>query len=303
MTNARFKKLFYIYRLILITIIIKMKKIRFFFVITAVASLAAYVFFGCKDKDKVAPLIFINGSNPYTTILEEPYDDSLAVAEDNLDGTLTGSLIIGHNIPKKKITGVTDSVTSKVGVYEVNYTATDKAGNQKISIRTVYVKNWAWPYEVPYTVYRKKAVPSIDSVGCQYWKYYPYRTVVQKYNIAADKVTNKKILIPLGGEIKIKVDGFFVDAVTNPLRIQILTQDVWGIKGWNGTIVDTARMQYRVSGVNLTGSDHSASYVDNQLPGHLKLIIKYSINKILSTTPAVLLGPTVIYTDTLNQRF
>lgn len=303
-----FKKNIYIYRLILITIKRKMKKIRFVFVLTAIASLTTYVFFGCKDKDKIAPLIFINGSNPYTAELEKPYNDSLAVAEDNLDGTLTGSLIIGHNIPKKKqnnpsLPFYNDSVTSKVGVYEVNYTATDKAGNQKLTLRTVYVKNWAWKYEVPYLISRKKVGTVTENIGYEYWKYFPFRTVVQKFNITADKQINKKILIPLGGEIKIKVEGNFVDANTNPLRIKIATQSVMGQIGWNGTIIDTNRVLYKVYGESVVASDFSASYVENQLPGHLKIVVKYFISKHTTLLPTSPSGTPIQYTDTLNQRY
>lgn len=303
MKHIALKKNIYIYQLILITILRKMKKIRFIFVVMAIASLTAYVFFGCKDKDKVAPLIFINGSNPYTTELEKPYVDSLAVAEDNLDGTITGSLVVEDNIPMKKLGN--DSVTSKAGTYEVTYTATDKAGNQKQLIRTVYVKNWAWKYEGPYTTYRKKISPPSDSIGYEYWKSYPYRTVQQKFNITADKDTNMKILVPLGGEIKIKVNAYFIAALTNPLRIKIEPQSVMGQIGWNGTTVDTARVLYKVWGnESVVGSgDYSASYVANQAPGHLQLIIKYYISKHSTLLPTSPSGTPVLYVDTLNQRY
>lgn len=272
-----------------------MKKFNFVFSIVAIFAIVGYVSFGCKNKDKFAPKIYLNDGDAVTTELNKPFIDPGAIAEDNLDGTISGNIVVGHNIPKKYESP--DSVTSKTGEYIMTYSVTDKAGNTKSASRNVKVRNYAWPYELQYLLSRKKITNNSDSVGCQYAKYY-YRKLPQKTTIVADKAMNRWISLPLGGEIKIKAMGYFVDNT----HIRIEQQDLIGQRGYVKTVdtnyVDTARVKYRIKGL---GTDNAPmSIVSDTTNGRKKIIVKYYISKFLTlTSPDP--GTNFEYTDTLTQ--
>jgi hypothetical protein len=78
--------------------------------------------------DKVAPVITIIGSSPTFVIVGETYVEYGAIAIDDIDGDITGSI---------KTEGVVD--TSIVRSYQITYSVTDKAGNKASEKRIVVV--------------------------------------------------------------------------------------------------------------------------------------------------------------------
>lgn len=266
-----------------------MRKHRLFFGLIIFISLTSCIFFACKDKDKIAPLIFLKGGDT-TAELEKRYVELGAIAEDNSDGRISGSILVGHNIPMKFANG--DSVTQKTdpAPYEVHYFISDKAGNTSTKTRYVLVRNWAWPYEAQYTLTRKK-ISGNDSIGFQYGDY-PLHTPV-KVTISADKYKNKRVAIPIGGAIKVKV---FADFTSDLLHLKIESQDVMGVLPPPN---DTAQAKYRVYGY---GTLNDATTITDSVSGRKMILIKYYISKfptITSTAP----GPNHVYIDTLRQRY
>ena len=79
-------------------------------------------------KDTIAPVISIKGKNPKYRALGSGYVDEGASAKDKVDG-----------IVEVTMTGTVN--TDTVGIYEIIYTAKDKAGNEAKAIRKVIVEN------------------------------------------------------------------------------------------------------------------------------------------------------------------
>lgn len=78
-----------------------------------------------------APVITMNGSNPMFVDLDGSYSEPGATATDDIDGDLTGSIIVGG-----------DTVNPAVlGTYTVTYTVTDSGTNQAQVSRSVVVRN------------------------------------------------------------------------------------------------------------------------------------------------------------------
>ncbi|MDB2587676.1 DUF5011 domain-containing protein [Flavobacteriaceae bacterium] len=80
------------------------------------------------EADIIAPVITLNGANPMEVYLNQPYNEPGATAFDNVDGDLTSQIIITGQVN-----------TSLAGVYTVNYTVSDAAGNQASVNRRVNV--------------------------------------------------------------------------------------------------------------------------------------------------------------------
>ncbi|MBI5218749.1 MAG: hypothetical protein HY958_07460 [Bacteroidia bacterium] len=275
-----------------------MRKHRLFFGLIIFISLFSCIFFACKDKDKITPLIFLIG-NDTTAELEKRYVDLGAIAEDNADGNINSSILTGHNIPMKFAHG--DSVTSRADPttpYEVHYYVTDKAGNATTKTRKVLVRNWAWPYEAQYTLTRTK-VSGNDSIGYQYGDY-PLKTPM-KVNITADKDTNKRITLPIGGSIKVKVFASFtsVPSDLSHLHLKIGQQEVIGVKGIVG-IDEQKPTKYRVFGF---GSQNDSTIVKDSVSGRKRILIKYYIQEFDSTPSVMNWKPSKVYCDMLNQRY
>ena len=81
-------------------------------------------------KDKVAPVITLNGNEETYISLGEKFNDPGVKAEDNCDGDLTKEV-------KKE--GSVD--TSKLGEYTITYKVSDKAGNEATKTRKVVITN------------------------------------------------------------------------------------------------------------------------------------------------------------------
>jgi hypothetical protein len=80
------------------------------------------------STDTTAPVVTITGPTSVTVTVGGTFTDQGAVAVDDVDGDITSSIVV---------TGTVD--TSTIGVYGVNYTATDKAGNVTTVARVVNV--------------------------------------------------------------------------------------------------------------------------------------------------------------------
>ena len=81
-------------------------------------------------EDEVAPVITLVGDNPQTIQAGDPYTELGATAIDDVDGDISGSIVID----------ATAVVTSALGSYEVTYDVSDAAGNAATQvIRTVDV--------------------------------------------------------------------------------------------------------------------------------------------------------------------
>jgi hypothetical protein len=79
-----------------------------------------------EEADTTPPVITINGNNPETVTWGDTYTDAGATATDNIDGSVSVSS-----------SGSVD--TSLLGSYQINYSATDAAGNNATAFRTVNV--------------------------------------------------------------------------------------------------------------------------------------------------------------------
>ena len=78
------------------------------------------------STDRVPPVITLTGESTVTVIQNSQYTDAGATATDNIDGTV-------------KVSSSSSVDTSKVGTYTITYTATDNAGNEASTQRTVKV--------------------------------------------------------------------------------------------------------------------------------------------------------------------
>ena len=93
---------------------------------------------GCKKDDTSDPVVTLKGSATEKVVLNTPWTDPGATAEDDKDGVLTAT-------PSKVVD------VNKAGVYQIVYSATDAAGNTGTDTRTVTVYNeaeavWAGTY-------------------------------------------------------------------------------------------------------------------------------------------------------------
>ena len=80
------------------------------------------------DKDKTAPVITLNGSDPTIVELGDSYTESGATADTGEAVSISGSVN-----------------TSAVGTYTITYTATDRAGNTGTASRRVIVEDTTKP--------------------------------------------------------------------------------------------------------------------------------------------------------------
>ncbi|HPF00658.1 MAG: DUF5011 domain-containing protein [Bacteroidales bacterium] len=94
-------------------------------------AIAAVAFIGvsCTEDDITNPTITITGSAAVTIDLGDTYTDAGATANDDKDGDLTSQITT---------TGTVD--VNKVGIYEIEYTVSDEAGNTTTETRTVTVQ-------------------------------------------------------------------------------------------------------------------------------------------------------------------
>lgn len=93
-----------------------------------------------KVEDKTAPVITLKGESSMNIELNMTYVDDGATALDDIDGDITANIIVGG-----------DTVdNTKVGIYTITYTSTDKAENVATLTRTVEVIQPAISLSFPY---------------------------------------------------------------------------------------------------------------------------------------------------------
>lgn len=79
--------------------------------------------------DNTLPVLALNGVNPQTIVVHSPYVEAGATASDNIDGNLTGSIVIDASAVD----------IAHLGSYGVTYTVADASGNGVTLTRTVDV--------------------------------------------------------------------------------------------------------------------------------------------------------------------
>ncbi len=96
-----------------------------FAIITGIA-----FFTGCKKDDTTAPVVTLKGSASENSVLNAAYSDPGATASDDEDGDISSSVVVSGTVNK-----------DLAGTYTLTYTATDAAGNEGKTTRTVKVVN------------------------------------------------------------------------------------------------------------------------------------------------------------------
>jgi len=114
-----------------------MKKMRN---LLAVVMIGSVLFVSCGGDDTTNPVVTLKGTSDTTIVLNSPWTDPGATAEDDEDGVITDIQVTGT--VNKDLTGT----------YVITYSATDAAGNKGTTTRTVRVRNtadgWAGNYSV-----------------------------------------------------------------------------------------------------------------------------------------------------------
>lgn len=80
--------------------------------------------------DNEAPVIKVLGSNVYTMLVNEQYQEEGVIVSDNSSDNLSENVVIENNVD-----------VTRPGVYTVNYSVTDGSGNTSTASRIVCVKN------------------------------------------------------------------------------------------------------------------------------------------------------------------
>jgi len=109
-----------------------MKKV---ILLLSLAVITSALFTGCsKDDDTEAPVITLNGDNPYViSSIGGTYTEPGFTCTDNEDGTITSKVSVDDSELNEDSTGT----------YEIHYEVTDAAGNAADVHREVIVRNAA----------------------------------------------------------------------------------------------------------------------------------------------------------------
>lgn len=97
--------------------------------IAGILATSAVFISGCSKDDTEAPVITLNGDNPYQLEMLQTYSDPGATADDNEDGDLSSSISVDASDIENRLPGS----------YEVNYSVSDAAGNSGSASREVIV--------------------------------------------------------------------------------------------------------------------------------------------------------------------
>ena len=225
---------------------------------------------GCKQKDEIAPKIFLIGDNPYIHTLNDAYAEPGYTAEDNKDGDITSSVTTEF--------GSFDE--DKRGEYELVYTVTDDEGNSASVSRTVNVKNTIETYCLAYGV-SKYFGASLDTT---------YNTTPKPSNTENHflKFSNFCAL-NLGINAEIQPDDVDDSPSTVTKKIIVLSQDVFR---------DTDGYWYRVVGRKTTEGEHLSELVISG--SDITMNIKFSMSK--STLADVVLVEDVTWAPAVNYE-
>ncbi len=175
-------------------------------------------------EDKTAPKIALIGESLVKAEVGEEFLDQGAKAIDNVDGDISSNV---------KITGAVDS--SVIGIYELNYTVSDAAGNQSITLQRIVMVG-------------DTGFPTITLNDGSYLEVQAGAEFVDPGATAFDKVDGD-----LSSEIK--VSGDVINA--NKLGIYSLAYNVTDSNGNSAfTVVRTiAVVDTTAPDINITGSD------------------------------------------------
>ncbi|MCD4789088.1 MAG: DUF5011 domain-containing protein [Bacteroidales bacterium] len=129
--------------------------------------------YSCKEDDDVPPVITMNPPDTLNHILNEPYVDKGATAQDETEGNISSEIYIENTVDENKL-----------GTYTVTYKVVDEAGNEaEPAVRIVRVINLGWVYMGNYSVTESQVYP--DNNTCQY-----------EIVVGADSTVNYRILFP-----------------------------------------------------------------------------------------------------------
>ncbi len=109
---------------------LKNKNMKHSKIILVALAFAGSVLTSCKKDDVSAPSITLYGDKTITLELHQPYTEAGATADDSKDGNLTSQIVTS---------GAPD--VNNAGIYTINYSVSDKAGNSGENSRTVIVKH------------------------------------------------------------------------------------------------------------------------------------------------------------------
>lgn len=124
----------------------------------------------CKKRDKIAPVITLNGEKEQVVSLNAAYVESGATAKDNKSGDITASIVISGTVNE-----------NKVGEYRKFYDVEDENGNKAATaIRFVNVVNNA-----DYMLGTYMATPNCAGTG----------TTNYNTSITASQTVNNRIYI------------------------------------------------------------------------------------------------------------
>lgn len=214
---------------------------------------------GAYISDNTAPVITVNGANPYQVKVGGTYTDPGATAMDNMDGAVS-------------VTVTTNLNPSIEGLYTITYTAVDNNGNTSTATRVVNVWN---------TIYADSILTAVRDTNYTDGNYeisvngiiYPfelinvYNDTTYSSNISlGDTTTTKKMLIVkyhsnLTIDTGVKVTATTVSNLTYKKGMLLY---VSGNLINNGTISMTARGTYNLAGENVylwQNTDSSYEYV------------------------------------------
>ena len=81
-----------------------------------------------NNPDTIPPVITLLGENPQVLVKNETYEELGATANDNIDGNISGSIIISSTVN-----------INQIGTYEVLYNVVDSSNNSAVASRKVAV--------------------------------------------------------------------------------------------------------------------------------------------------------------------
>jgi len=228
---------------------------KYFFLV----ALIPFIVSSCKTKDNNPPLMFLNGDDPMTVILESEFKDPGATADDNFDGaTITNKIESTHNIPNTSNVTTGDCITKEHGDWTVTYTVADKAGNQTSKTRTVKVRNSSSKYAV--SEYGFSCIYNFSKSGDD--NMFPNFSN-QSVSMDFDKRYNNRVYFTkLCGKPGLRVYA----NIENDTVIYIPDQSKIFVE-------NTDSVLYRVRGEN------NQCWVLDTMPTSFHLVIKYMINR------------------------
>lgn len=100
-----------------------------FLIAAGIIAASSLIFSGCSKDDTEAPVITLNGDNPFQLEMLDTYVDPGATADDNEDGNITSSISVDASEVDNRLPGT----------YEVHYNVSDAAGNAADAHREVDV--------------------------------------------------------------------------------------------------------------------------------------------------------------------